>query len=127
MSLSAGDTFLLPRKLEWKDHLFIVLLDADNDGNTVMVNLTSAKPHSDRTTVLQPGEHPFVTRETVVNYLDAAITKTSKIEQAIAMGLGQKHDPVSPQLLNRLRADLLRSEFTKLKVKKFLQGHLPTQ
>ena len=83
MSLSAGDTFLLPRKLEWKDHLFIILLDADKDGNTVIVNFTSAKPHSDRTTVLQPCDHSFIIRETVVNYLDATITKILKIEQAI--------------------------------------------
>ena len=62
MALSAGSTFLLPVKLEWKNHLFIVLFDPNSSRETVIVNLTTAKPHSDRTTVLQQGEHPFINR-----------------------------------------------------------------
>ena len=83
MALSAGSTFLLPRRLEWKEHLFIILLDPDSEGNTVIVNLTTAKPHSDRTTVLHEDDHPFISRETVVNYSEALISRIDKIDKAI--------------------------------------------
>ena len=121
MALSAGSTFLLPVRMEWKNHLFIVLFDPNPRRETVIVNLTTAKPHSDRTTVLQQGEHPFINRETIANYLDATIADVDKLEQAI-QGIGEIREPTTPELLSKLRSGLLASTLTKNKVKSFVKS-----
>lgn len=125
MPLSAGSTFLLRIRIGWVDHLWILLADRDVDGKALMVNITSAKPHSDRTTVLQVGDHPFITRESVVNYGDAVLTDILHLEKAITSGLGTQREDVSAELLERLRSGLLASPRTKNSLKDYLRNHLP--
>jgi hypothetical protein len=119
MSLKAGDTFLLPIRLEWKDHLFVVVYDSSSEEEVLIVNFTSAKPHSDRTTVLQEGDHPFISRETVVNYSDATIACLKKLETAISGGLGSTNEPVEMDLLRKIREGIFQSPRTKIKIQKF--------
>lgn len=121
MPLPAGSTFLLPIRAEWVDHLWILLTDVDSNGRILMVNLTSAKPHSDRTTVLQVGDHPFITRETIVNYGDAIIAKMQHITRAIDASLGEKREDASAGLLKRLREGFLASPRTKNSLKDYFR------
>ncbi len=61
-----GDTIILPKPGAEKEHLWVVVTNPDpNTGEVIMVNLTTQRPHSDTTTVLLPGEHPFLDRPTV--------------------------------------------------------------
>ena len=124
MPLSAGSTFLLPIRVEWVDHLWILLTSVDSNGKILMVNLTSAKPHSDRTTVLQVGDHPFVTRETTVNYGNATIAEMRHIMRAIDANLGEKREDASTDLLKRLREVFLTSPYTKNSLKDYLREQL---
>ena len=55
-----------------KERLWVVITNPDpRSGEIIMVNLTTQRPHSDATTVLPPGEHPFIDRPTVASYHDA--------------------------------------------------------
>ena len=125
MPLSAGSSFLLRRRIEWVDHLWILLTDQDVDGKTLMVNITSAKPHSDRTTVLQVGDHPFVTRESVVNYGDSVLAEMQHLDRAISTGLGTQREDTSAELLEKLRSGLIASPYTKNSLKDYLRDQLP--
>lgn len=125
MPLKVGSTILLPIKLEWKDHLWILLTDADAEGKTLMVNLTTAKPHSiDRTTVLHVGDHPFISRDSVINYMDAKLPDVSKLNQAISMGLAEQKDDASLKLLTEARNGLLNSSHTKNSIKDYLRAQM---
>ena len=65
---SSGSSFFL------RGHLWIVVIELPRSPKeVVIVNLTSRKPNSDTTVVLQSDTHRFVKHETVVNYFDAKI------------------------------------------------------
>lgn len=113
-----GETFLLPKPGVEKEHLWALVTAPDPvTGEAIMVNLTTQRPHSDTTTILQPGEHPFVHRSTVVFYADARLVKESLLDAVLAQGVGRAHVPLSKAVLVRIQAGLLASPFTPMKIK----------
>lgn len=113
-----GDTFMLPKPGVEKEHLWALVTAPDPvTGEAIMVNLTTQHPHSDTTTILQPGEHPFVDRPTVVFYADARIVKESLLDAGLAQGVGRAHVSLSKTVLVRIQAGLLTSPFTPMKIK----------
>ena len=118
--LSAGDTFLCPIRIEWVDHLWVVVIDPEPSGTTIIVNVTTREPyHTDLAVVLNVGDHPFITHESILNYGFSLITNVNPIEQAIQGGLGRQREPCSPQLLARIQQGLLSSPFTPIKVETY--------
>lgn len=88
-----------------------------NTGEVIMVNLTTQRPHSDTTTVLRPGEHPFIDRPTVAFYSDARLANATLLDLSIVRGVGRNHAVVSPALLLKLHGGLAASPFTPAKIK----------
>lgn len=86
-------------------------------GIAVCVNVSSRKPHSDTTVILQRGDHSFVTHESVINYQDAREMPINLVEQALTARTSQfvcvPHDPCSPELLGRIRDGLAKSKPTQ--------------
>ena len=118
--LKAGQTILLPKPGHSTPHLWVVLLAPDPVSHeTVIVNLTSQKTHSDNTVVLQPGEHPFVQHPTVVFFADARIVDAKHIAAAMEAGTFQSHQDCSAALVLRIQHGLLASTMTPQKVKLF--------
>lgn len=56
-----------------------VILTPPTQPEIVIVNFTSNGPRKDQSCVLQPGEHPVVTRESVVAYNFAQVVPTSAL------------------------------------------------
>jgi hypothetical protein len=53
------------------EHLYVVLCEVpagDTSGAILAVRFNSPKYNSDRTVTIHPGEHAFVTHETIVDY-----------------------------------------------------------
>lgn len=100
--------------------MIVTEIDAST-GIAVCVNVTSRKPHSDATVVLQHGDHSFVTHESVINYQDAREMPINLVEQALATRTSQfvcvPHDPCSPELLARIRDGLVKSKLTPKGIK----------
>jgi len=83
-----------------------------------MVNVTTRRPHSDTTTVLNRGDHPFIQRPCVVLYADARTVDTRLLDQAV--GLGSRSAPTLPFLARYLEKSKLAyktSPFTPKKIK----------
>ena len=113
-----GDTAMLPKPGHEREHLWALITAPDpQSGEAVMVNLTTQRPHSDTTTILQSGEHPFVDRPTVVFYADARVVNVSTLEGGLRQGFVRQHAALSPQVLQRIQSGLLTSPFTPEKVK----------
>jgi hypothetical protein len=112
-----GDSFLLPKPGQETSHLWVIITEPDVAGDAVMVNLTTQRPHSDVTVVLQPGDHSFIRHPTVVNYSDARLVNTPQLDAAINAGICRQLDPVTPAVLKRIQTGLLLSPLTPNKIK----------
>jgi len=98
--MNAGDTF----RRGSGSHLWIVVSDPQQNANQVLlVNLTSNRAWQDQSCIISAGEHPFVTRETIVFYRNAMIASNHDLDSQLASGAIQLHDPVSSPLLQRIR------------------------
>ncbi len=116
--LALGDTILLPKPGQETSHLWVLVSSINpQNGEVIIVNFTTERPHSDTTVVIQPGEHRFVDRPTVVFYSDARFAKLAAIESAVIQGIANRHDPLTPALLKRVQDGLLMSPLTPAKVK----------
>jgi hypothetical protein len=116
--LTIGDTVMLPKPGHEKEHLWALITAPDPEtGDAVMVNLTTQRPHSDTTTIIQPGEHAFVDRPTVVFYADARIVNVNTLEEGLRHGVGRQYAALSAKLIQRIQGDLFVSRFTPNKIK----------
>jgi len=123
--LKAGQTILLPKPGQETMHLWVVVVAPDPASHeTVIVNLTTQRPHSDNTVVLQLGAHPFVLHPTVVVFADARIVDAKPLMALMKAGTFQAHQDCSPVLLLRIQQGLLASAHTPQKVKTFVGQRL---
>jgi len=115
--LTIGDTVMLPKPGYEKEHLWALITAPDPEsGDAIMVNLTTQRPHSDTTTIIQPGEHPFVDRPTVAFYADTRIVDVKLLEEGLRHGPVRQHAALSPKLLQRIQDGLFVSRFTPEKI-----------
>jgi hypothetical protein len=117
----AGDTFTLhDRNVD--EHLWVVISDplSDPSDPVVIVNLTSRTADKDPTCIVNPGEHPFVTHPTVVNYRDAKAVSNTDLEHLLGLNHLHSHEPLSPVVLSRIREGAARSKFIREGCRKIL-------
>lgn len=120
--VEAGDCVLMPHPYGQTEHLWIVI--ASIGDSIAIVNLNSQRRGADETVVLLGGEHPFVKHRTVVTYADARIAKKADLI-AYAERQSAWCNPVSLELLARIQAGAVESEFCPLVVSKFIQEATP--
>ena len=113
-----GDSWMLPKPGQETEHLWVLITRPDPASReAIMVNVTTQRPHSDTTTVLNRGDHPFIQRPSVVLYADARTVDTRLLDQAVASGSFRAHTPFSGPVLERIHAGLRTSPFTPKKIK----------
>jgi hypothetical protein len=124
--LEVGDTFLLPSSVDGKAHLWIVLTPPEPNGRAVCVNITSHRPAFCETTViLAPGEHPFIKKESVVQYKDADFLNIRALSDAFSAGLEitcYPRERCSGAMLKKAQEGLLVSKQTKNAVKQYCRA-----
>src|SRR5438132_12029011 len=95
------------------EHLYIVLPRVSGDDEIVVANVTSDGDNiKDRTCVLQPGDHPFVKRQSVIFYQRAKIITAKTLNGWIGRGMVEPKDSASNPLMDRIRQGALDSPFT---------------
>lgn len=122
--MKAGDTFHAQAPSSTKQHLYIVLTDPDANGKVVVANVTSQADGKDQSCVLQPNDHPFVTKESVINYADAILSDEALIITATRRRLFQTDVPVAPQVLGRVQQGALNSPHTERLIKETVRAAL---
>ncbi len=120
--MNAGDTLIVPQPAEGVDgHLWIILSDPAQDADRlVMVSFTTFRRDKDQTCVLRPGDHPFVTRDTLVCYADARIATNAQLESLVSKGLMKRNKPVSAELLQRIRQGAWKTDEISLEAREVL-------
>ncbi len=119
MPFHAGDTFLITAPDGRKQHLRIVLTEPSGSPPTIItVQLNTATEISDKTTLLEPGVHPFCTRRSVVSYDTMLVMEVRLIERLAGMETMVKdpnflpHEPCDPGLLDRVVKGAFASPMT---------------
>jgi len=113
-----GDSFMLPKPGQDAEHLWVLITRPNPQTHTaIMVNVTTQRPHSDVTVILQAGEHPFVQKPSVIFYADARIVDARLLEQSVASGAFRVHAPFQSGVLKKVQDGVIKSPFTPRKVK----------
>jgi hypothetical protein len=117
MPFQLGDSFWVQTTHEPVEHLWILTTrpNALND-SSIWVNVTTARPWSDRTTVLQNGDHPALRHESVINYRGAKLVDLVKLEGLIQAAQARLANRCSSALLSRIQSGILASKFTPRKI-----------
>src|ERR1017187_4352810 len=98
--MNAGDTFLMPDAIG--THLYCVLAVLE-DGSIVVCHLTTLRRLSDRTCLIQPGEHSFIKQETAVVYSATYVCGSGEQLAAFERQIRKPFEPLSDELLARMR------------------------
>lgn len=74
------------------EHLWLLITNPNPATHeAIMVNVTTQRPHSDTTTILNVGDHPFVQKPSVIFYADARTVDTRLLDAAAQRGAYQAH------------------------------------
>lgn len=104
-----------------RKHLHIVCCDPQDDGNVVIVGITTyTNDLCDQTCILQAHEHPWLTRRSYVLYRNAEIVSAAALERSINAGDIVTRADINKQAFLRVRNGLCSSRQTKRKVKRFM-------
>lgn len=108
--MKAGDTLIaaLPNT-SIDSHLWVVVSDPSQSEDVLIVNFTSWRADKDQACVLNPGDHPYITNQTCVNYKDAKLCKASALDSLIQNGQMQSHAPMNKTVLKKIREAVLDS------------------
>ena len=113
MPVGAGDTLLFPGGDVASPHLWVILWGPCGPADAVlMVMLTTLRPHSDRSCILIPGDHPFVRHDTAVAYGNVRRYTAAALDAVIADGTAKRRAPLTAEVLARLRAGFFASTRT---------------
>lgn len=120
--LNCRDTFLMGLEDEQDLHLRIIVNSPTENGEVVLVSVTTKRKKSELLVQLTVGDHPWLRHDSVIAYRYSIITDVTKIENALHNGYAVMQAPVSPQLLKRAQRGLLESDFTPNEVRYFFQS-----
>ncbi|HET6843927.1 MAG TPA: hypothetical protein VFK06_19960 [Candidatus Angelobacter sp.] len=118
--LSEGDTFLTADDDE-ELHLWIVIT-SPAEGEVVTVSVTTRRKKSESLVLLKQGDHPFIVHDSVVAYSYARIRAVDDIETAFLNGTAKRREPVSQELLARIKTGLVDSDFTPNGVRHYFKS-----
>jgi len=109
---------MLPKPGQDTEHLWVLITHPDPKiCEAIMVNVTTQRPHSDKTTILNAGEHPFIRQPSVVFYSDARTVDTRLLDAAVQRGAYRGHAAFDAAVLGRIQAGVAVSPFTPRKIK----------
>jgi hypothetical protein len=119
--LRCGDTFLTGDGDEGNFHLWIVVTPA-TQGEIVTVCLVTANKRTERLVVLKEGDHPFVKHDSVISYGFSKIRSVADIEALLEAGFASAREPMKTDVLRRIQAGLIDSDFTPNGVRAYYRG-----
>ena len=122
MPFSAGDTFINDSASGPLPHLWIVISDTQQSvDKIVIVNITTWRKGGDESCLLYQGDHPFINRQTYVNYQDAKIVKLERLDELEGNGSITRRESLSSNILAKIREGAMTSDLTIIKIQKILE------
>lgn len=107
-----GETFLLydEENFSEKPHLHVVITEPDESGRLVLVSITSRRAKSDTMVCLETGDHPFITRSSVITFAFSKIITAARLAEMVASGDATPKERASEQLVARAQKGMLETD-----------------
>lgn len=113
-----GDSFMLPKPGQETEHLWVLITHSDPERHeAIMVNVTTQRPHSDTTTILNVGDHPFIKKPSVIFYADSRMVNTDLLDAAMTRSAFQSHAVFQEPVVRRIQSGVAASPLTPKKIK----------
>jgi hypothetical protein len=113
--MKAGDTFFLAGGAADR-HLRVIISDPSIDAERVLfVSMTSYDVTKEDVCLIDIGDHPFVQHKTCIAYADAREAPLESLIKLRDAGHLRPAEPVSAELLARIRQGVSLSKWIKLK------------
>ncbi len=117
-----GDTFLFCDEDDSDAHLHIVITEPTVTGQVITVPLVTRHKKSDAIVPLEVGDHPYITRASVLSFRFAKVRTIQEIDRVIRNRDATLREPMDEKFLRRARSALLESEFTPFEVLEFFSA-----
>jgi hypothetical protein len=106
-------------------HLYFVISDPRrNDGHILLVNMTERRAGSDDSCRLQPGDHPCVKKDSVIQYAEAIFPEARMVEQAVYKGVFVAAARADLSFVRRMLEGALASRHLRLKYRAVVEAEL---
>jgi hypothetical protein len=116
--MNPGDVFFLP---DWGGGHINFVIEVFSDGSILVCNFTDDVRGVDRTCVVNIGDHPNITKASVVNFPKIDHCETGLPLDALTRLIESRKAPLSPELLVRIRQGVLDSPRVPPKIKSLLK------
>ncbi len=100
-------------------HIFIAVAEVA-PGKFLCVNLTTRRKKSDGSCVLKPEDHPKITHESFINFKEAIVISIRKVNSLHRDGRCTWHNPVSDEVLEKIKDGGRKSKRLPKKFKHFM-------
>jgi len=98
-----GDTFIADAPGTSIDsHLWMVISYPAKSHEVVIVNFTSYREDKDQACVVEKSEHPYLKKQSIVNYPAAKLVAVKQLEALLDAGHMVDHEPLSNALLDKI-------------------------
>ena len=119
-TVSAGDTFLVVPPY---NHLYVVCSDPVVDSTQVLlISVTTFRPKEETCCIVAAGEHPFIKHRSCIRYKDAIIASVEDLIKLLNGSKMTKREPVSGDLLARIRKGACESDYLPEECRRVLQN-----
>lgn len=118
MPWEKGFAFFTPERVHGGRHLYGVF-SHEFEGSVFIANVTTLRRHSDRSCLVEAGEHPKVSHPSCIYYAGSRIVPVAKMR---ALGQLIPAPPFSEALIGRVVQGALHSDETPPNVKAFLRA-----
>ncbi len=115
-----GRAFIHEHVTRLRPHVWTIISDSELNGDKLVILNFTTDDDIDPTCVIEPGEHPFISRTTYVNYRDAKIAEAEQLAQAVRARHIMFKDDLSEDLLQKIRAGAAESQYLQNKIRRFL-------
>ena len=111
--MKAGDTFYI-RNRSVDAHLWVVISDLEkNAGQVLIVSMTTYKSYKEDVCLLDAGDHPRISHKSCIAYNEARLIALERLTALMDGRSLSVQDPVSAELLARIRDGVSRSRHIK--------------
>lgn len=120
--MTLGQSFFTPERDTVKRHLWVVVSDSTKNPDVVIANISTRKANNSEECMVEPSEHPSVSRRSYIRCEQAFVAKASDLQKLLDARKLSVTKPAPAELVKKIQTVLGASQNTKIAVIKMLQS-----